>query len=151
MGQGEIHLSQHVTFGVHPSPMLLSGYGYVEARNSSARISIGSDTWINNNFVAVAEHGLIEIGCRVLIGSCVEVYDSDFHGLRVVDRHRSDPVWAADVIIGDDVFLGSNVTILKGVHVGAGSVIGNGAVVTKSIPANVIAAGNPARVIRPIE
>ncbi len=54
----------------------------------------------------------------------------------------------ASIHIQQNVFLGSNVTILKGVTIGRNSIIGNGSVVTKSIPDNVIAAGNPAKVIR---
>ena len=53
-------------------------------------------------------------------------------------------------VISENVFIGDNVTILKGVTIGVNSVIGNGSIVTKSIPDNVIAAGNPARVIRNI-
>jgi acetyltransferase-like isoleucine patch superfamily enzyme len=52
------------------------------------------------------------------------------------------------VHIGDDVFVGMSVKILKGVTIGDGSVIGAGAVVTSSIPAGVVAAGNPACVVR---
>jgi acetyltransferase-like isoleucine patch superfamily enzyme len=53
----------------------------------------------------------------------------------------------AAVELGENVFIGDRVLILKGVHVGADSVIGAGSVVTSSIPAGVIAAGTPARVI----
>ena len=55
-----------------------------------------------------------------------------------------------DVIIGNDVWIGENVTILSGVTIGDGAVIGAGSVVTKDIPANCFAAGNPCRVIREI-
>ena len=58
--------------------------------------------------------------------------------------------WWAKAHIGENVFLGSNVVVLKGVNIGKNSVIGNNSVVTKSIPDNVIAAGNPARVIKPL-
>ena len=54
----------------------------------------------------------------------------------------------APVEIGENVFMGMSVKVLKGVTIGADSVIGAGSVVTSPIPAGVIAAGNPARVIR---
>ncbi|HAV78803.1 MAG TPA: hypothetical protein DCX53_15745, partial [Anaerolineae bacterium] len=54
---------------------------------------------------------------------------------------------SAPVTIEDDVFIGMNCLILKGVIIGRGSVVGGGSVVTKDVPANVVVAGNPARVI----
>ena len=55
-----------------------------------------------------------------------------------------------EIVIEDDVLIGMNSIILKGVHIGARSVIGAGSVVTKDIPADCIAAGNPAHVIKMI-
>ena len=150
LGKGEVHFGVGVTFGLFSSPFYLTGYSYVEARNPWASVRIGSETQINNNFVAVAEHGQITIGDRALIGTNVEIYDSDFHGLRIEDRKVSDRTKAADVVIGNDVFLGSNVKILKGVHIGDGSIVAHGSVVLKSVPPGVIAGGNPARAIRSI-
>lgn len=58
--------------------------------------------------------------------------------------------YALTVTIGDNVWIGAGVQIMPGVTIGAGSTVGAGSVVTKDIPANVIAAGNPCRVIREI-
>ena len=55
------------------------------------------------------------------------------------------------VVIGDNVWITSHVVILPGVHIGDNSVIGAGSVVTRDIPANVFAAGNPCRVVKPLE
>ena len=55
------------------------------------------------------------------------------------------------LVIEDNVWLGGNVMVLKGVTNGRNTLIGAGSVVTKSIPANVIAAGNPCKVIRPLD
>ena len=69
------------------------------------------------------------------------------------DAHTDDYRAGKDrpVVIEDNVWLGLNVVVLKGVHIGENSVIGANSVVTKDIPANVIAAGNPCKIIRHIE
>jgi acetyltransferase-like isoleucine patch superfamily enzyme len=147
-GSGTIRFGRGIAIGVFPSPYYLSSYAYVEARGTNASVEIGDHTAINNGFVAIAEHTAIRIGAHVLIGTNVEIYDSDFHGLQADRRQVSDPADARPVCIGDHVFLGSNVKILKGVQIGAGSVVANGAVVIGDIPPNVVAGGIPARVIR---
>jgi acetyltransferase-like isoleucine patch superfamily enzyme len=148
-GKGSIIFGGNVHIGVNLSPQLYSGYGYIESRNSNSRIIIGNDVWINNNIMLVSEGEGIVIGAKTLIGHNVEIVDSDFHALhpnmRMTGRGKT-----AKVSIGENVFIGSNVKILKGVSIGDNSVIGQGSIVTQSIPADVIAAGNPARVIKSI-
>lgn len=151
MGHGIVKFGSGSTLGCFPSPFFLSGYIHLEARGKGSSISIGENTQVNNNFVAIAEHAAIEIGKRCLIGTNVEIYDSDFHGIRVRDRNTSSPAKARPVIIGDDVFIGSNTKIMKGVTIGSGSVIANGSILVGSIPSDVIAGGNPAKVLRVIE
>lgn len=150
LGEGNIILGRNVKIGVFPSPGYLSGSCYIEARASTSEILIGDDTSLNNGFTAIAESSKIQIGRRCLIGPNVTLLDSDFHGTRVSDRLNTSAIIPEPVIIGDDVFIGAGTTILKGVSVGSGAVIGAGAVVVSDIPANVIAAGNPARVVRPL-
>lgn len=150
VGRGLIEFESGVTIGFSPSPYFFSSYAFMDVRNVSSKISIGSNTSINNGFVAIAEYSYIKIGSRVLMGTNVEIIDSDFHGIRLGDRNLSKPEWAKPVVIEDDVFLGSNVRVCKGVTIGAGSVIANGAIVVKDIPGGVLAAGNPAAVIRSI-
>ena len=86
----------------------------------------------------------IKIGNNVRCGANTLITDSDWH----MDDPRSGP--NKDVVIGDNVWLGYGVKVLKGVHIGENSLIGIGSVVTKDIPANVIAAGNPCKVIKSI-
>ena len=118
--------------------------------NDSSSIHIGTGTWINNNICIIVEHTRITIGEQCLIGANVEILDSDFHGIRLEERRMSRAEWARPIAIGNGVFIGSNVTILKGVTIGDGAVIANGSLVTGDIPAGVIAAGSPAKVIRAI-
>ena len=148
VGAGLVKFDNNVSIGVFPSPHFFASYAYIEARQPGSRISIGENTWINNNFCAIAEHTSITIGRDCLIGCNVEILDSDFHGIKVADRGRSLSEWASPVCIGDDVFIGSNAKIMKGVTIGNGSVVANGALVVTDVPPNVIAVGVPAKVIR---
>lgn len=148
VGLGKVKVDNEVCIGVFPSPFFFSTYAYLEARNPSAMITIGRGTWLNNNFCAIAEHTFISIGNNCLIGANVEILDSDFHGMNLMDRDKSLSDWAKPVEIHDDVFIGSNVKILKGVTVGHGSVIANGSIVTTSVPAGMVVGGNPARVLK---
>lgn len=68
------------------------------------------------------------------------------------DSHQDDPRAGEDnpIVIEDNVWIGANVTIMKGVTIGKNSLIGTGSIVTKSIPENVVAAGNPCKVLRPL-
>ena len=145
-GNGSIIFKNNVQIGVVNSPGFYSGYTYLEARNNESIIVIGNNVAINNVFSAVAFTSII-IDDNVLIGDNCSISDTDGHFLQPDMRNIDNPP-ALPVHIMNNVFIGSNVTILKGVSIGENSVIGNNAVVTKSIPANVIAAGNPARVIR---
>lgn len=149
-GRGAVWFDSGVTIGFFPSPHFFSTIAHIEARTAAATIRIGEGTWINNNFCAIAEHTQITLGRRVLVGTGVEIYDSDFHGLTLAERNTSKPERARPVVIEDDVFIGSNARILKGVRIGAGSVISNGAVVVSDVPPGVVAGGNPARVLKSI-
>ncbi|HNP31973.1 MAG TPA: acyltransferase [Flavobacterium sp.] len=145
-GNGKISFGKNVQIGVIASPNFYSHYTYLEARNLGSEISIGNNVSINNAFSAVA-FSKITIQNNVLIGVNCSIIDNDGHNLEA-DKRNSDTIKTKDVLIEENVFLGDDVTILKGVTIGKNSVIGNGSIVAKSIPENVIAAGNPARIIR---
>lgn len=87
----------------------------------------------------------ITIGNNVKCGANTLITDSDWH----LDDPRAGT--AKPIIIEDNVWLGVNVTVLKGVHIGSNSVIGAGSIVSKDIPSNVIAAGNPCKIIKQID
>ncbi|MBQ3379638.1 MAG: sugar O-acetyltransferase [Clostridia bacterium] len=117
---------------------------------------IGDDVVVNFNvvFLDCAE---IHIGDRVLIGPNCSLL-TPMHPLlpkerchrKAEDGHKYLMILAKPIVLEDDVWLGGNVTIMPGVTVGRGSIIGAGSVVTKDIPPNSIAAGNPCRIIRKI-
>jgi acetyltransferase-like isoleucine patch superfamily enzyme len=117
-------------------------------------------TWAANAVIAIGDHvGMsgvticaqrrIDIGDRVVLGANSVIVDTDFHPTE--PSRRYEPGTAQPVVIEEDVFVGMHVLVLKGSRIGRGTVIGAGSVVTGEIPAHVIAAGNPARVIRAIE
>ena len=91
-------------------------------------------------------------------GNCL-IIDTDSHQIDFLARRgekkpQKDNLYttiqSAPIIIEDDVWIGANTIILKGVTIGARSVIGAGSVVTKNIPSDCIAAGNPCKVIKEI-
>lgn len=145
-GKGKITFGENVQLGVFSSPHFYSHYNYFEARHTHSIITIGNNVAISNAF-SIEAFSKISIGDNVLIGVNCSIIDNDGHSLSI-DNRCSSEANTGSVFIKNNVFLGDNVTILKGVTIGENSVIGNGAVVTKNIPDNVIAAGNPAKTIR---
>lgn len=119
-----------------------------------ANISIGSNTFINMNCVFM-DSNRITIGKNVLIGPAVNIYTSS-HPSSARERLVKDEngmrfnTHARPVFIGDNVWVGGNCTILPGVTIGDNVTIGAGSVVTKNIPDNVVAYGQPCVVHRDI-
>lgn len=147
VGPGEVVLGEEVQFGWRASPLFYAGYCHVEVSRPEARIELGDRVEFNNNAMLKSEGAGIRVGADGLFGAHVELFDSNFHDLDP-GRRRGGQQRMAPVEVGPNVFVGMSVKILKGVTIGADSVIGAGAVVSSSIPAGVIAAGNPARIIR---
>ncbi|TZF86451.1 acetyltransferase (plasmid) [Pedobacter sp. BS3] len=107
-----------------------------------------------NDYVHIAAGYRVEIGNNVLIASKVFITDLN-HGIysgKNVDTPTSLPkdrkIYTDPVYIGDRVWLGENVCVLPGVTIGEGTIIGAGSVVTKDVPPNSIAVGNPCKVIK---
>lgn len=125
--------------GAEVRPPLFVDYG--------SYITIGAGTFINYNLTAL-DVAPITIGRDCQIGPNVQLL-TPTHPVEA--QPRRDKLEAAKPItIEDNVWLGGGVIVLPGVTIGANSVIGAGAVVTTDVPANVVAVGNPARVIRSI-
>ena len=117
------------------------------------RCEFGYNITIGNHFYAnfdcvMLDGGGIEIGDNVLFGPRVGIYTSN-HAIDFEERIAGG-CYAKKVTIGNNVWIGGGVHINQGISIGDNTIIGSGSVITKSIPANVIAAGVPCKVIRKI-
>ncbi|MFG2949392.1 sugar O-acetyltransferase [Streptomyces adustus] len=123
--------------GAHLRPPLHVDYG--------SNITVGARTFVNHNLTAL-DVAAITIGEDCQIGPGVQLL-TPTHPLE--PQPRRDKLEAArPIVVGDNVWIGGGALVLPGVVIGDNSVIGAGAVVTKDVPANVVAVGNPARVVR---
>jgi acetyltransferase-like isoleucine patch superfamily enzyme len=113
---------------------------------NEAEINVGENVLINSYNILNGGHGL-KIGANSIFGGFVYINTSD-HGFKKDIPIQQQGFFGAPIEIGEDVWLGGHVFINKGIHIGNGAVIGAGAVVTKDIPENTIAVGNPAKVIK---
>ncbi|RYZ60625.1 MAG: sugar O-acetyltransferase, partial [Chitinophagaceae bacterium] len=123
--------------GLWLQPPFYCDYGY--------NLSIGEKVFFNFNCV-VLDVAEVVIGSRTLFGPNVQIYTATHpmdHKVRASGLENAKPI-----TIGEDVWVGGSAVICPGVTIGDRSVIGAGSVVTKDIPADVFAAGNPCRVIR---
>ncbi|WP_322113836.1 sugar O-acetyltransferase [Marinimicrobium sp. C6131] len=110
-------------------------------------IHLGEKVFFNFNCV-VLDVADVHIGARTLFGPAAQVYTAT-HPMNAQER-ASGLESGKPITIGEDVWIGGGAIICPGVTIGDRCVIGAGAVVTKDIPADHFAAGNPARIIRPI-
>lgn len=110
-------------------------------------IRVGKRFFANFHFT-VLDEALVTIGDDCFIGPNVSIYTA-CHSTDPVERN-SRKEWAEPVTIGDNVWIGGDVVILPGVTIGDNVTIGAGSVVTRDIPSNTVAAGNPCRVIKTI-
>lgn len=113
-----------------------------------ATIKIGDNVGMSSTVIWC--HKAIMIGNNVKVGGNCIIMDTDAHNINHLYRRSTttDKGKELPVIIEDDVLIGMNTIVLKGVTIGARCIIGAGSVVTRSIPPDSIACGNPARIIR---
>ena len=109
------------------------------------QISVGRRFFANFH-LTILDEARVTIGDDCFIGPNVSIYTA-CHSTDPVERN-SRREWAEPVTIGDNVWIGGSVTILPGVTIGNNVTIGAGSVVTKDIPDNVVAVGNPCRVVK---
>ncbi len=110
-----------------------------------SNIIIGEKVFFNFNCV-VLDVTYVKIGSRTLFGPNVQLYTAT-HPIDYQER-SSGAEYAKPITIGEDVWVGGSAVICPGVSIGDRTIIGAGSVVTKDIPSDVLAAGNPCRVIR---
>ena len=112
-------------------------YGY--------NIEAGNNFYANYN-LTILDVGKVVIGENVMVAPNVSIYTAG-HPIHP-DSRNSGYEYGIGVTIGNNVWIGGNTVINPGVHIGDNVVVGSGSVVTKDIPANAIAAGNPCKVLR---
>jgi maltose O-acetyltransferase len=111
-------------------------------------ILLGRKVYFNFNCV-ILDVMAVEIGDNVFFGPGVQVYAAT-HPLNAAER-RSGREFGKAVTIGSDVWIGGGAILCPGVTIGARTVIGAGSVVTRSMPSDVVAAGNPCRILRTVD
>ena len=124
---------------INIEPPFFCDYGY--------NIEIGENFFANYNFT-VLDVGKVRIGENVQIAPNVSIYTAG-HPIHPESRN-SGYEYGIDISIGDNCWIGGNTCIMPGVSIGKNVVIGAGSVVTKDIPDDVIAVGNPCKVVRKI-
>ncbi|OCA90524.1 acetyltransferase [Bacillus sp. FJAT-27225] len=133
---------------------LLGSTGENICMEPNIRFDYGYNTYVGENFYANFDCTILDV-CEVRIGdNCmiapsVQIYTAT-HPLHP-DERNSGREYAKPITIGNNVWIGGSAIINPGVTIGDNAVIASGAVVTKDVPANVVAGGNPARVIKHIE
>ncbi len=137
-GPGVVRFGDHVRVGMTVTPW---------THTPHARIDVGDGTYLNGTRFGCARG--IHVGPRCILADA-SILDSNFHSTRA-DRHHPDaPVYVAAVTLHENVWVASGAGILPGTTIGQNYVVGFGAVVSGEFPSDVIIAGNPAVVVKPI-
>jgi maltose O-acetyltransferase len=112
-----------------------------------SNIVLGVDVFVNFGCVFL-DPGPIDLGDQVMVGPNVQLLTADHP--RDAETRVAGPELARAIKVGSRAWLGGGVIVCPGVTIGEDAVVGAGSVVTRNVPARVVAAGNPCRVIRPI-
>lgn len=148
-GQSSIKIGNNVTFNSYGDhswfckcKILVHEYGHLE---------IGDYSGFNGVMIYCCNS--VTIGKHVAVGGGSRISDSNHHPLNYLDRreNKDEETKSLPIVIEDDVFIGANCIIGKGVTIGARSIIAAGSVVVKDIPADVIAGGNPCKIIKSLK
>ncbi len=123
---------------MHIEPVFYCDYGY--------NIKVGKHFYANHN-CTILDVNTVTIGDNVMFAPHVQIYTAT-HPTDVKQRVEEGVEMGYPVVIGDNVWIGGGSIIGPGVTIGKNSVIGAGSVVMKDIPANVVAVGNPCRIVK---
>lgn len=148
--RGNDFFFQSVSGAIKISKNTIIGKGNRISAGGSGKILIGRNVLIDDSTYIMA-HQRIEIGKNVKIAAFCFICDFNHkygdRKLAIAEQgYETKPV-----VIGDNVWIGTHSIILPGVTIGRGSVIGAGSIVTRNVPANSIAVGNPAKIIKKIK
>lgn len=156
-----LHMGENTTISIGNNVVIYSGDNLNPLSSNTncsifvtdnAELEIGD--WSGMSGGCIWSTDRISIGSHVNIGANCIIMDGDIHNTdwakRRLDRTTKEDIKFnhGPIVIEDDVWLGANCIVLKNVTIGCRSIIGAGSVVTKSIPADCIAAGNPCKIIR---
>lgn len=146
---GQVSIGNQVTFNSYGDQSWNSKCKLIVL--ADALMTIGDDSGMNGVMIYCSKE--IRIGRNVKIGGGSRISDSNHHSLNYRERRTKEDskcAKTAPIIIGDDVFVGANCYIGKGVRIGDRSIIAAGSVVVKSIPADEVWGGSPAKFIKKI-
>ena len=146
-----INRSKIIVTGINNKVVINKGVKLRKAeiiiRGEGCSVVIGNNTTFGSvRMVNAGKNNEILIGENCLFADQIEIWASDTHSIyneldQLINKEKP-------VIIGDKVWIGSRVIILKGVHIGDGSIVGMGTTLTKDVPAAVVIAGSPPRIIK---
>lgn len=151
-GEGAfISIGSYCTFrsGGYTNRIGVSRRCLIGAYAEDAAVLIGEKCGFNGTVIASIDQ--VTIGDKTLCGANTLITDFDWHLVDPMLRHSNETPNHAPVTIEENVWLGYGVVVLKGVRIGRNSVVTANSVVVNNIPENVIAGGNPARVISKIK
>ena len=149
IGLGRIVIGDNfcMTSGDHINPISANIQASFFTDSPDAKIIIGDNVGMSSTRIWI--HEGLTIGNNVKIGGGVLLIDTDCHPFDYsVRRNSNEGTCSAPIVIEDDVWIGAQSIVLKGVTIGARSIIGAGSVVTKNIPSDCVAAGNPCKVLK---
>ncbi|MCU0846561.1 MAG: acyltransferase [Spirochaetes bacterium] len=142
---------KNITLGKNVVIVAADGYrtnlSTIRHSAGEGRITIGDNVLVMNG-VRLSSASGITVGNDCMLANFCYLTDSDWHD--IYDR-TSTPGGTAPIVLEDGSWIGDSAIVCKGVRVGRNSIIGAGSVVTRDIPPNVIAAGNPARIVKKLD